>query len=104
MFRTNSPRFRRWVGTELGTLAMTKKNEKLEAERGTAFEDIVFHVERGEVLDIFHHPNSQTYAGHGTSSCSATATCTWYQDTGRESAPRVRLRAPEGSLVNLRVL
>jgi uncharacterized DUF497 family protein len=39
------------------------KNEKLKAERGVGFEDIVFHIERGDVLDILEHPNLERYAG-----------------------------------------
>ena len=33
------------------------KNAKLRAERGIGFEDIVFHIERGDVLDILENPN-----------------------------------------------
>ena len=33
------------------------KNAKLRAERGIGFEDIVFHIERGDLLDILEHPN-----------------------------------------------
>jgi uncharacterized DUF497 family protein len=39
------------------------KNEKLKAERDIGFEDIVFHIERGDVLDILEHPNPERYAG-----------------------------------------
>jgi uncharacterized DUF497 family protein len=39
------------------------KNERLKAERGVGFEDIVFHIERGDVLDILEHPNRQRYGG-----------------------------------------
>jgi len=39
------------------------KNEKLKAERGIGFEDVVFHIERGDVLDILEHPNQQRYGG-----------------------------------------
>src|SRR4029434_2628278 len=39
------------------------KNAKLRAERGLGFEDIVFHIERGDLLDILEHPNSKRYAG-----------------------------------------
>jgi hypothetical protein len=38
------------------------KNEKLKGERGIGFEDIVFHIERGDVLDILEHPNPERYA------------------------------------------
>jgi uncharacterized DUF497 family protein len=39
------------------------KNAKLKADRGIGFEDIVFHIERGDLLDILEHPNSERYAG-----------------------------------------
>ena len=39
------------------------KNAKLRAERGIGFEDIVFHIERGDVLDILENPNPDRYAG-----------------------------------------
>jgi hypothetical protein len=39
------------------------KNAKLRAERGIGFEDIVFHIERGDLLDILEHPNPGRYAG-----------------------------------------
>src|SRR6059036_3616374 len=39
------------------------KNAKLRADRGLGFEDIVFHIERGDLLDILEHPNPERYAG-----------------------------------------
>ena len=39
------------------------KNEKLKADRGISFEQIVMHIERGDVLDIVVHPNQQKYPG-----------------------------------------
>jgi uncharacterized DUF497 family protein len=39
------------------------KNAKLKAERGIGFEEIVFHIERGDLLDILEHPNLERYAG-----------------------------------------
>ena len=39
------------------------KNAKLRAERGIGLEDIVFHIERGDLLDILEHPNTDRYAG-----------------------------------------
>ena len=39
------------------------KNAKLLAERGIGFEEIVFYIERGEVLDILEHPNPDRYPG-----------------------------------------
>jgi uncharacterized DUF497 family protein len=38
------------------------KNAKLGKERGIGFEDIVFHIERGDLLDILEHPNPDRYA------------------------------------------
>lgn len=40
----------------------TEKNEKLRRERGIGFEEIVFHIEQGDVLDLFEHPNIERYA------------------------------------------
>ena len=39
------------------------KNAKLRADRGIGFEDIVFHMDRGDLLDILEHPNPDRYAG-----------------------------------------
>ena len=39
------------------------KNAKPTAERGIGFEDVVFHIERGDLLDILKHPNPDGYAG-----------------------------------------
>ncbi len=39
------------------------KNAKLRKERGIGFEDVVFHIERGDLLDILEHPNAGRYAG-----------------------------------------
>jgi uncharacterized DUF497 family protein len=39
------------------------KNAKLLEERGVGFEDIVFHIERGDLLDILVHPNTGRYPG-----------------------------------------
>ena len=39
------------------------KNAKLKADRGIRFEDVVFHIERGDLLDILEHPNPDRYAG-----------------------------------------
>ncbi len=37
------------------------KNERLKAERGISFEQIVLHIERGNLLDILEHPNQSKY-------------------------------------------
>ena len=39
------------------------KNEKLKAERNISFEEIVFHIEQGDEVDIFEHPNQERYPG-----------------------------------------
>jgi len=41
----------------------SEKNEQLKEERGISFEEVVFHVEAGDVLDILEHPNMERYAG-----------------------------------------
>ena len=38
------------------------KNAKLRADRGIGFEDVVFHIERGDLLDILGHPKPDRYA------------------------------------------
>lgn len=40
-----------------------EKNEELVRERGISFEEIVFHIERGDVLDLLEHPNKSRYPG-----------------------------------------
>ncbi len=40
-----------------------QKNEKLKVERGISFEQIVMHIERGDVLDLVAHPNHKKYPG-----------------------------------------
>ena len=37
------------------------KNESLKQVRGITFEDIVFHLSRGCLLDTIEHPNQQQY-------------------------------------------
>ena len=39
------------------------KNEQLKAERGIGFEEIVFLIERGDLMDILAHPNQERYRG-----------------------------------------
>ena len=39
------------------------KNATLRAERGIGFEDVVFHIERGDLLDILEHPNHDRDGG-----------------------------------------
>lgn len=40
-----------------------QKNETLKVERGISFEQIVMHIERGDVLDLVAHPNQDEYPG-----------------------------------------
>jgi len=37
------------------------KNERLKAERGISFEEVILHIERGDVLDVLAHPNQSKY-------------------------------------------
>jgi uncharacterized DUF497 family protein len=40
-----------------------EKNERLKRERNVSFEEVVFHIERGDLLDIVEHPNQEKYQG-----------------------------------------
>lgn len=40
-----------------------EKNTLLKAERGVSFEDVVFHIMAGDILDTFDHPNQERYPG-----------------------------------------
>lgn len=40
-----------------------EKNVQLKRERGVSFEEIAFHIERGDILDIVEHPNREKYGG-----------------------------------------
>lgn len=39
------------------------KNKILKQERGISFEEIVFCIENGFLLDIIEHPNQEKYSG-----------------------------------------
>lgn len=39
------------------------KNDWLRQERGITFEDVVFHLAHGGLLDTIEHPNPQQYRG-----------------------------------------
>lgn len=39
------------------------KSQSLKAERGVSFEDVVFHVAAGGLLDVLDHPNPGAYPG-----------------------------------------
>ena len=38
-----------------------EKNEFLKSARGVSFEEVVFHVQKGDVLDVIKHPNAARY-------------------------------------------
>ena len=38
-----------------------EKNEKLKSERNISFEEIVYYIEKGQVLDILEHSNKKKY-------------------------------------------
>jgi uncharacterized DUF497 family protein len=38
-----------------------EKNSSLILERGISFEEVVFHIENGDVLDLLEHPNRGRY-------------------------------------------
>ncbi len=40
-----------------------EKNEILKAERQVSFEDVVFYIEQGYLLDVLEHPNQEKYKG-----------------------------------------
>jgi len=40
-----------------------EKNEWLRKERGVVFEDVVYHLNHGGLLDAIKHPNQKQYPG-----------------------------------------
>lgn len=40
-----------------------EKNDQLKSERGVTFEDVVFHIMAGDILDTVDHPNQKRYPG-----------------------------------------
>jgi len=38
-----------------------EKNESLKAERGLSFEQVILHIERGDLIDVIEHPNQSKY-------------------------------------------
>jgi uncharacterized DUF497 family protein len=38
-----------------------EKNEFLKSTRGVSFEEVVFHIQNGDVLDVIKHPNKTRY-------------------------------------------
>ena len=62
------------------------KNQKLKADRSIGFEEVVFLIGHGHVLDILEHPNQQRYGGQRifvvqrdnyVSSCHSSKTTSW---------------------------
>jgi uncharacterized DUF497 family protein len=39
-----------------------EKNNILKKERGVSFEDVVFHIEAGNEVDVLEHPNRERYS------------------------------------------
>ena len=39
----------------------SEKSLKLKESRGICFEDIVYHIEKGYILDDYLHPNQKKY-------------------------------------------
>ena len=40
-----------------------EKNYRLKAQRNVSFEEVVFCIERGQLLDILENPNQKKYQG-----------------------------------------
>ena len=40
-----------------------EKNQKLKQERGVSFEAVLFHIERGDLLDVLEYSNQERYPG-----------------------------------------
>ena len=38
-----------------------EKNLQLQQQRGISFEEVVFHIENGGLLDVLEHPNQTKY-------------------------------------------
>ena len=38
-----------------------EKNEFLKSARDVSFEEFVFHIQNGDVLDVIRHPNADRY-------------------------------------------
>ncbi len=38
-----------------------EKNEFLKSTRGISFEDVIFHIQNGDVLDVLKHPDPARY-------------------------------------------
>jgi hypothetical protein len=40
-----------------------EKNQLLKVGRNISFEEVIFNIERGNILDIVEHPNQEKYKG-----------------------------------------
>lgn len=40
----------------------TEKNIKLKEERGISFEEVIYYINNGCLLDVIKHPNKEKYA------------------------------------------
>ena len=40
-----------------------QKSDRLRQERGVTFEEIVYHITHGGLLDTIEHPNQKAYSG-----------------------------------------
>ncbi|MCX6058124.1 MAG: toxin [Chloroflexi bacterium] len=40
-----------------------EKNKLLKLDRQVSFEDVVFYIEKGHLLDVLEHPNQEKYKG-----------------------------------------
>ena len=40
-----------------------EKNEQLRRERDVSFEEVVFHIQAVDEVDVFEHPNQDRYPG-----------------------------------------
>ena len=40
-----------------------EKNDLLKAQRNISFEDVVFHISTGDILETIDHPNQERYPG-----------------------------------------
>lgn len=40
-----------------------QKNAKLKKERGISFDEVIFYIEQGGLIDVIEHPNRKKYSG-----------------------------------------
>jgi uncharacterized DUF497 family protein len=40
-----------------------EKNQHIKAKRGVSFEEVIAHINAGDLLDIVEHPNPEKYEG-----------------------------------------